>query len=67
MFRSFLFALNLLCLSLILSGAPTGSIGERGRDLVDLLKLPRESSRVQEWPEVEPIIIRTVALLQDAR
>ena len=38
--------LNSLGLGLILSGAPTGSIGERGRDLIDLLKLPQESSWV---------------------
>ena len=46
MSHSFASALNLLGLGLILSGGPAGSIGERGRDLVDLLKLPRESSRV---------------------
>jgi len=46
MFHSFGSAANLLGLGLILSGAPTGSIRERGRNLVDLLKLPRESRRV---------------------
>ena len=60
-------ATDLLGLGLILSGDPTGSIGERGRDLVDLFKLPRESGWVQEWPEVKPVIIRTVILLDGAR
>ena len=57
----------LLGLGLIWSGDPTGPIRERGRDLVDLLKLPRESGWVQERSEVEPVIIRTVVLLHHAR
>lgn len=31
-------------------------------DLVNLLKLPRPSSRVEEWPEIKPIVVGTVAL-----
>lgn len=46
MFWSFGLAPGLLGLRLILSRALTGSIRERCRNLVDLLKLPRESRRV---------------------
>jgi len=60
-------AIVLLGLGLILSGNLTGSIGERGSDLVDLLKLPRESGRVQKRSEVKPVIVRTVVLLHAGR
>ena len=58
---------DLLGLGLILSGDPTGSIGERGGDLINLLKLPRESGWVQERSKVKPVIIRTVILLYGTR
>jgi len=46
MFRSFVSAINLLGLGLILSRGPTDLSGSAAADLVDLLKLPRESGRV---------------------
>jgi len=67
MLHQFGSANGLLGLGLILSGDPTGSIGERGGHLIDLLKLPRESGWVQERSKVEPVIIRTVVLLDGAR
>lgn len=67
MFFSFALSIDLLRLGLVLARTLKRSIRECFRDLVDLLELPRESSWVQEWPQVETVIIRAIVLLCDVQ